>query len=363
MTSSGSAPARAATAVAILAMMGFGLVTMLLVGLETGVAGLAVGVVLALLPLPVYLALALWIDRYEKEPIAMLGLALLWGGTVAVFFSYLLNSLIGGLFLSIGGKSAAQVGPPILTAPFVEEIAKGGALFLLYFFKRDEFDNITDGIVYAAMVGLGFATSENVLYYGAAAVEGVETSVAAFLMRGIISPYSHPLFTAMTGIGLGLAREAHGGATKWVAPAGGFALAIALHSLWNLSASLGLAFFVTYLFVMLPFFLGVLALVAWSLGRERRILRSHLAPYMDAGLLTGEELERLVSPSSRLRERFAALRDDGLAGWRRSGGFHRAATELAFHGWRRSRGMGRGAESDAAREREALERLRRLRGA
>jgi len=355
-------PARAATAVAVLAMMALGLVTLLLVALDTGLGGLAIGLVLALIPLPIYLVLALWIDRYEKEPITMLALAFLWGGTVAVFFSYVLNSLIGGIFLAIGGKSAAQIGPPILTAPFVEEIAKGVALFLLYFFKRDEFDNVTDGIVYAAMVGLGFATCENVLYYGAAAQEGIQGPVVAFFMRGVISPYSHPLFTAMTGIGLGIAREARGGAVRWAAPVAGLTLAMALHSLWNLSAALGLAFFFTYLFIMLPFFLGVLALVAWSLGRERAILRSHLTPYMTAGWLTREELERLSSQRLRMRERLAALRAEGLGGWRRSGAFHRAATELAFHRWRHSRGIGRGAEAYATRERATLDRVRAFRG-
>ena len=344
-------------------MTGFGLLTLVLVALETGVAGLALGMFLALLPLPVYVGLALWLDRYEKEPLSMLALAWLWGGTVAVFFSYVLNSFVGAAFLAAGGKSAAEVGTAVLSAPFVEEGAKGAALFGLYFLKRDEFDNVTDGIVYAVMVGLGFATAENVLYYGKAVTEGLGSSMAAFLMRGVISPYSHPLFTAMIGIGLGLARESSGGSIKWLAPAAGLAVAIGLHALWNLSAALGIAFFIAYLFVMLPTFLGVLALVAWSLGRERAILRAQLAPYLAAGVLSGDELERIASPRARLRERVVALRLEGPAGWRRTGAFHRAAVELAFHGWRLGRGLGRGTEADAARERDALELLRSLREA
>jgi hypothetical protein len=273
-----------------------------------------------------------------------------------------LNSIVGAFFLASAGKSAAELGTAILSAPVVEEFAKAAALFALFFLKRDEFDNVTDGVVYAAMVGLGFATAENVLYYGKAATEGLGSSMGAFLMRGVISPYSHPLFTAMVGIGLGIARETRDSGIRWAAPIGGVAIAVALHALWNLSASLGWPFFVAYLFIMLPSFLGVLALVSWSLGRERAILRAHLAPYLAGGVLSAAELERVASPGARLRERLAALRAEGPAGWRRAGAFHRAAVELAFHGWRRGRGMGRGDEADQARERAVVERLRSLRG-
>ncbi len=360
--SSPSFSARAAVAVAILTMMGFGLLTLALVALETGAAGLVLGLLLALLPMPVYMGLALWVDRYEREPLAMLVLSFLWGGTVAVFASYLLNSLVGALFLAAGGRSAAEVGTAIISAPVVEESAKAVALFALFFLKRDEFDNVTDGVVYAAMVGLGFATAENVLYYGKAATEGVGSSMAAFLMRGVISPYSHPLFTAMVGIGLGIARETRDSGVRWAAPIGGVALAIALHALWNLSASLGWPFFVAYLFIMLPSFLGVIALLSWSMGRERAILRAQLAPYLAGGVLSPDEVERVASPGARLMERMEALREEGPVGWRRAGAFHRAAVELAFHGWRRGRGLGRGHEADKAREREVVERMRSLRG-
>ncbi len=344
-------------------MTGLGLLTLGLVALETGIGGLAVGLVLALVPFPVYLSLALWLDRYEKEPLAMLALALLWGGTVAVFISYVLNSLVGASFFALGGKTAAEVATAVVSAPPIEEGAKGAALFGLFFLKSDEFDNVTDGIVYAAIVGLGFATAENVLYYGNAAAEGMGNSMAAFFMRGVLSPYSHPLFTAMTGIGLGIARETKDPTLKWLAPGAGLGLAIVLHALWNVSAALGPAFFVAYLFIMLPSFLGVLALVGWSLGRERAILRVQLAPYLTAGEITADEMERLASPGARLRYRLDALWYEGPAGWRRTGAFQRAAAELAFHGWRRGRGLGHGPEVDSAREREALDRLRSFRDA
>ena len=59
----------------------------------------------------------------------------------------------------------------VISAPLVEESAKAIILLIFFFAKRDEFDGVVDGIVYAAMVGLGFAMTENIQYYGRAAFE------------------------------------------------------------------------------------------------------------------------------------------------------------------------------------------------
>src|SRR5205809_319359 len=78
-------------------------------------------------------------------------------------------------------------------------------------FRRREFDGVVDGIVLAGLSGLGFAFTENVLYFGRAFLAGQEQSLTTgffavgftFVLRGVLSPFAHPLFTAMTGIGLG----------------------------------------------------------------------------------------------------------------------------------------------------------------
>src|SRR5205823_13992716 len=48
----------------------------------------------------------------------------------------------------------------------IEEGSKGLGVLLAYLIFRKYFDDILDGIVYAGVVALGFATVENVLYYG-----------------------------------------------------------------------------------------------------------------------------------------------------------------------------------------------------
>jgi len=101
---------------------------------------------------------------------------------------------------------------PVFSAPLVEESAKGLALLILFFWKKDEFDDVIDGIVYAAMVGLGFAMGENILYYGRELLAGgIVGSLSLFVLRGMLAPFSHPLFTSMTGIGLGLAPQSNRG--------------------------------------------------------------------------------------------------------------------------------------------------------
>jgi hypothetical protein len=53
---------------AILAALFLGLLTLVMLGFSTGPVGMLVGIVLAVLPLPIYMLLALWIDRFEKSP-------------------------------------------------------------------------------------------------------------------------------------------------------------------------------------------------------------------------------------------------------------------------------------------------------
>src|ERR1041385_8889317 len=190
---------------AILVALLLGLVVLLLIGVETGPVALLVGMVSATLPVPLYLMLVLWIDRYEAEPGWMLATAFFWGALVAVFFAYLINTATGLVVtvLTNNVQAGAAFGA-VISAPIVEESSKALIIFIFFFFKKDEFDGVIDGIVYAAMVGLGFAMTENILYYGKAALGGGGQLTLTFVLRGAMAPFSHPLFTSMTGIGLGL---------------------------------------------------------------------------------------------------------------------------------------------------------------
>ena len=353
--------------IAALVALLLGLIVLFLIGFETGPVGLLVGMVCATLPVPLYLVLALWIDRYESEPFWMLATAFFWGALVAVFIAYLFNTASSVVVAVITeDMKAGRVFGMVISAPIVEETAKALILFILFFAKKDEFDGVVDGIVYAAMVGLGFAMTENIQYYGRAALETAEGSLTGlFLLRGTISPFSHPLFTSMTGIGLGLARQSRNTFVKIVAPVVGLLAAISLHSIWNGSVVIfgGLGFLFAYLVIMVPAFVIILIVIFLALRREGQVVREFLYTDLEGGVLTQDEYNRLCTIRGRMGSSFNALSHGGFGSWRTSRQLNQTASELAFH---RSR-VARGISSQNAAEREAAYRmaledlLRRLR--
>ncbi|HEX5709499.1 MAG TPA: PrsW family intramembrane metalloprotease [Pyrinomonadaceae bacterium] len=342
-----------------------GLITLVLIGFSTGPVPFLAGLVVAVLPVPVYVMMALWVDRFEAEPAWLLAVAFFWGALVAVGIAIIVNSVGVTAVETAFGRDAADFYGLSISAPLVEEGTKALALFILFYWKRDEFDGVVDGIVYAAMVGLGFAMTENIKYYGEAVLEG--RTFGTFVVRGMFSPYAHPLFTSMTGIGLGLASHSTRRATRLVMPAVGFALAVVLHSLWNTSLYLtgrtenGLIALVMYFLIMVPIFTGVLLTIFYALRREGRILREHLRCDIERGLLTPEEYERLCSVRGRMGATFGALRRRGVEGWRARTRFHGLASELAFQRFRVSRGVVMGGGVEEEREALYLHAMRELR--
>jgi RsiW-degrading membrane proteinase PrsW (M82 family) len=325
-------------AAAIIAMCVLGLTGIALLGGGLGVFLLA-GATIAVLPVPLYLALALWIDRYEKEPIGMLAITFLWGATVAVFFSGIINTIGGTVVGVVLGEGAGGFFTAVISAPIVEESTKGLALLVLFLWKKDEFDDVLDGIIYAVMVGLGFAMVENFLYYGRAFAEGgVPQGALVFGIRGVFSPFTHPLFTSMTGIGLGLARQTNRTFVKFAAPVVGLMGAMTLHAIWNGSSYVlgGLSLFFN-LFVYTPvLIIAVLAVAAFALRREGRIVKQYLTPELHNGLISQQEYDALGSVTGRLGTSFRSLRG-GFGSWRANARFSQA--ELAFHHDRVARGI------------------------
>lgn len=337
-----------------------GVIALGIIASNLGPAAFGMGVLLAVIPVPLYVAAALWLDRFEPEPARTLAQTFAWGSTVAVFIALLGNGLAARFLEAAWGAAAADFLGSVVLAPVVEELAKGAALLFLFSELRDEFDGVVDGVVYASMVGLGFAMVENIQYYGQAVADGIESSVLTFALRGMMAPFAHPLFTAMFGIGLGLVREGPRDGRRWLAAAGGLLLAVAVHAFWNLAATREGWFVGLYLMVMVPAFLGVLWLIAVSLKREGRLIREHLAHLVDEGLLTPGELECLCGVRRRLRASLQAWRTGGVQRWRTRREMHHVASELAFHRWRVMRGLTQGPAVDGLREYEYLHRLAEL---
>jgi RsiW-degrading membrane proteinase PrsW (M82 family) len=341
-----------------------GLIVLLLIGAETGPVQLLIGLICACLPVPLYVMLLLWIDRYESEPLWMLATAFFWGAAIAVFFAFILNTANEVIVASATNNS--RIGEnfgAVISAPIVEESAKALILFVLFFWKRDEFDGIIDGIIYAGMVGLGFAMTENIAYYGRAVAGGVGSLTFLLVLRGMVAPFSHPLFTSMTGIGLGWSRQSDNGFIKITMPAVGFMLAILLHATWNGSATYGggAGFIAAYFLIMGPAFIITLMTIFFSLRREGRIVRRFLYVDCERGLLEPKEYEKLCTIRGRMGMSWTALTTRGFSTWRTRMRCNQIASELAFHRSRVTRGFVRNPQAAQERENAYLQMLQDLR--
>ena len=320
-----------------------GLLVLLVIGFETGPVAFLIGFISATIPVPIYLVLVLWLDRYESEPGWMLATAFFWGALVATFFAFLFNTITAAIVGQLTqDENAGAIFAAVVAAPVFEETAKAFIVFLFFFWKKDEFDGVVDGIVYSALVGLGFAMTENIQYYGkAVAEEGGGGLTLTLFIRGVMAPFSHPFFTSMTGIGLGLARQSRNAAIKVITPLLGLLVAMSMHAIWNGSAALGGGgvFLLAYALIMFPAFVIVLVVLGLALRREGRIVREFLLPDLEGGLLTRTEYDELGSIRGRLGSSFNALSQRGVGAWRTRRKFNQLASELAFHRCRVSRGV------------------------
>jgi hypothetical protein len=167
----------------------------------------------------------------------------------------------------------------------------------------------------------------------------------------MFAPFSHPLFTSMTGIGLGLARQSRNTLVKIVTPLLGLLAAIFMHSIWNGSAAIfgGGVFLLTYILLMFPAFLIMFVIIFFALRKEGQVVREFLLPDFNGGLITQQEYDQLCTVRGRMGASFNAFSRGGVAHWRACRQFNQVASELAFH---RSR-VARGVPVRNEREREA----------
>lgn len=319
-----------------------GLAAVGLASTEIGSAGVIVGAVCALLPVgPVLLAFA-WIDRWEPEPPRLLLTAFLWGAGLAALVALVINSSAVIAAELLLGQGQGDVVGAVISAPLVEEFVKGAFLVGLLLLRRREFDGIVDGIVYAGFVGAGFAFTENIIYFGRAFTEAGATPtagiVATFILRGLLSPFAHPLFTSMTGIGVGIAATTRSRAVGVLSVLFGYVLAVILHALWNSATQLGPGFFGVYILIMLPMFLAILGLVLWQRRRERDILANQMPGFAAAGWIAESEVPLLGSMAGRRRWRSAVRRTAGKPAADAVVHYQHAVSELAFLRARADRG-------------------------
>lgn len=354
---------------AILAIAASAVWMLFQLGENLGTQALVIGLAAAILPVPVLVACFLWLDRYEPEPIRALVFCFAWGASVSTATSLKVNQTSAELFQSWGLPDSLVA---VLVAPFIEELTKALGPILLLLLWRREWSGITDGIVYCGLSAVGFAMVENILYLGGygyrAGVEqygpatGVQNLFLIFILRILLTGFAHPLFTSMTGVGLGVAARSADRRVRLFAPLAGLLLAMMLHGTWNLMPSLAIAtgqqlvLLYGYISVMLPIFFGMVGLAVWLRSWEGRLTERRLPDYVRAGWLTPPEVASLGSLGRRHAARRWARRVAGPEGLRAMREYQFAATRLALL----RDGMLRGLDSREAGRARAIKEERRL---
>jgi protease PrsW len=304
--------------------------------------GTAVGFLLSSVAMVVVVSAYLWLDRWEPEPPRLLIFAFVWGTSVAVVVSGVLQMVLDAWLNPAVDPASAEINPFTLVvgAPVTEEAAKG--LFLLLMMtgaRRHEMNSLTDCLVYAGLVGAGFAWLEDILYI--ANGESLADSLFTAALRLVMGPFAHSLFTTVFALGVWYALHQRSALAKTGCIVLGYAGAVVLHAMWNGSSLLGVgAYFATYVFWMMPVFGLAIVLAVSSRRREQRIVAEKIPGMVAAGVVTANEATWLGSIKTRKQAVAEATRFGGKDAGKSVKRFAEQVIELAFVRDRIDRGFG-----------------------
>jgi RsiW-degrading membrane proteinase PrsW (M82 family) len=314
------------------------------------------------------LVIVRFLDLYEREPISIVALLFVWGAVVAAILASAGNEALSDQL----PRDVEVVFGPMISAPIVEELAKGLALVIAFVASRwahrrfgvFEFDGVTDGIVYGAAVGIGFAFTEDLYYFfREARAAGVAEALDVFIdRRDFLGPamLRHAIWTATFGAGLGAATRARSwrGRVGW--PLLGLAAAMLMHAVNNglqpvlLSIKYGFETTYDYLAIGVPveladrmdasarsiadaldwislaYVVGFFVLIALGLRHQRNVIRAQLTEEVESGLITEEQAATAGSFRRRMRTEFAQVWAGDLEGAKRTSTLCRELAELAF---------------------------------
>ena len=216
-----------------------------------------------------------------------------------------------------------------VAAPLIEESAKGLFLVGIVVFRRAEVHGLLDGIIYGALVGIGFAFVEDIVYYLGSLQSG--QLGLTFFLRGIMGPFAHPLFTAATGLGIGIALSSRRPAVRGVAPILGFVAAVLMHAIWNGSTFFGAnGFLIAYGAIMLPLLIVILAVAIWARTREGKMLTAALHQVSQMGWMRPEEIRWIARLSDRMSARSYAKRVAGKPAAAALRAYQQTTIEIGF---------------------------------
>ncbi len=339
---------------------------------QNGSSSIVAALTIPLIPALVINLLVSFIDRYEREPWFLRLAAFLWGAIIAIPPALYIEMRMVKLIQPIWGQNDLLFSIfKGLNAGVTEESVKGLGLLLLFIVLRDEFDNVTDGIVYGALIGAGFAMVENFVYFAFYSREFL-----AFLIVGrvILGWLSHSTFTICFGAALGYMRHTHVRWRQIVIPLLGYLLAVGLHSVFDFvdfyanaivlnDSSLNTVSLIAIICDYIPPFiaqLGLLYILIKSLAHEAAVIREFLASEVSDGVVQVDEYALVQNSFQRTKQERRVLWHSGWKQWMRVRALYQTEIGLAFRKWHVSMGdkpkLGYLQPEDAYRQR--IKRLR-----
>ena len=311
--------------------------------------------VLAALTIPIVPAIGInllvnFMDRYEREPWFLRLAAFLWGALIAIppalFIEKQVDTALQNI-LAPGTSDVVRSALQGLNAGVTEETIKGVGLLLLFLILRDEFDNVTDGIVYGALIGAGFAMVENFSYF---ATNSKNILVFLIVGRIILGWLGHSTFTACFGAGLGYIRHTRVRWKQILIPLSGYLIAVGLHSFFDFvdfqasaavraapgNESVAVFSLIAIIGDYIPPFLaqiGLLYILIKSLAHEAQVIRDFLAVEVSNGVVLVDEYPLLQNSFERTKAERRVLRRSGLRQWMRVKMLYQTEIGLAFRKW------------------------------
>ncbi len=222
---------------------------------------------------------------------------------------------------------------------------------MLFFALRDEFDNVTDGIVYGALIGAGFAMVENFFIFA----ENPRQLLFLVVGRIVLGWLCHSTFTVCFGAALGYIRHTRKRWQHYVIPLLGYLVAVGLHTVFDFINTFAsdLVFIspnnptvVTFSLIAvvgdyIPTFIAQIVIVyvlIKALAHEVALICEFLASEVSKGVVTVAEYALLQHSFARTKEERRVLRDDGLKQWLRVKALYQTEIGLAFRKWHVSMG-------------------------